>query len=108
MSEERVKLEQFKELAALDPEDPVVHYGLGSEHLKLGELAEAAVAFRRAIALQPDYSAAYRELGKALEKLDQRAEAITAYRQGKQVAQQKGDLQTGKEIDVFLKRLGAA
>lgn len=107
MSGDRSKLEQFKELAELDPDDPVVHYGLGSEHLKLGEFAEAAAAFRRAIALQPDYSAAYRELGKALEKENQREEAIAAYRKGKEVAQQKGDLQTGKEIDVFLKRLGA-
>ena len=107
MEDDRVRLEQFKELAELDPDDPVVHYGLGSEHLKLGEFADAATAFRRAIALQPDYSAAYRELGKALEKENQREEAIAAYRKGKEVAQQKGDLQTGKEIDVFLKRLGA-
>ena len=106
MSGDRTKLEQFKELAELDPEDPVVHYGLGSEHLKLGEFAEAAAAFRQAIALQPDYSAAYRELGKALEKQNRQEEAIAAYRQGKEVATQKGDLQTGREIDVFLKRLG--
>lgn len=108
MSSDRTKLEQFKELAELDPDDPVVHYGLGSEHLKLGEFADAAAAFRRAIALQPDYSAAYRELGKALEKENHREEAIAAYRKGKEVAQQKGDIQTGKEIDVFLKRLGAS
>lgn len=107
-SEDHSRLEQFKELAELDPADPVVHYGLGSEHLKLGEFAEAAAAFRRAVELQPDYSAAHRELGKALEKLGDSAAAIEAYRRGREVAKEMGDLQTAREIEVFLKRLGAA
>lgn len=105
MSEDRTRLEQFKALAQEEPGDPVVQYGLGSEHLRLGEFAPAAAAFRKTIELQPDYSAAYRELGKALEKLNQRQEAIHTYHRGKEVAEQKGDLQTAKEIEVFLKRL---
>ncbi|MFQ5663444.1 MAG: tetratricopeptide repeat protein [Terriglobia bacterium] len=108
MSEERSRLEQFKELAEIDPDDPVVHYGLGSEHLKRGEFDQAAAAFRKSIELQPDYSAAYRELGKALEKLGRRDEATEIYRQGKQAAARKGDLQTAKELEVFLKRLEKA
>ena len=108
MTDDRIRLEQFKELAEADPDDPVVHYGLGSEHLKLGEFAEAAAAFRKTIELQPDYSAAYRELGKALEKSNRREEAREIYRQGKEVATRKGDLQTAKEIDVFLRRLEAS
>lgn len=105
MSEERSKLEQLKELAQLEPDDPVVHYGLGMEYLRVGEAANAAASFRRVVELKPDYSAAYRELGKALEKLGQVAEAIGAYEKGKEVGQAKGDLQTVKEIDVFLRRL---
>ena len=104
MTEDRSRLQQFKELAELDPDDPVVHYGLGSEHLKLGEYREAAQAFRRALELKPDYSAAYRELGKALEKLGERDAARATYEKGREVAREKGDLQTAKEIDVFLKR----
>lgn len=107
MDAARARLEQFKELASADPHDPVVHFGLGSEHLKLGEFADAAAAFRRSLELQPDYSAAHRELGKALEKLGERQAAIEAYQKGRAVAEQKGDLQTAKEIGVFLKRLGA-
>jgi Flp pilus assembly protein TadD len=106
MTDDRSKLEQFKELAELEPADPLVHYGLGSEHLKLGELAEAAAAFRRTLELKPDYSAAYRELGKALEKLGEKELAVDAYHKGQAVAKEKGDLQTAKEIEVFLKRLG--
>jgi Flp pilus assembly protein TadD len=107
MTEDRSKLEQFKELAELEPDDPLVHYGLGTEHLKLGELAEAVSAFRRTLELKPDYSAAYRELGKALDKLGDRQAARQAYEKGKQVAQEKGDLQTVREIEIFLKRLGS-
>jgi len=108
MTDERWKLEQLKELAQLEPDDPVVHYGLGCEHLRFGESEEAAAAFRRALELKPDYSAAHRDLGKALEKLGRVQEAIAAYRRGKEVACQKGDLQTEREIEVFLKRLGAS
>lgn len=100
------KLEQLKELAQLEPDDPVVHYGLGMEYLRAGEAANAAAAFRRVLELKPDYSAAYRELGKALEKLGQAGEAIAAYEKGKEVAREKGDLQTAKEIEVFLRRMG--
>ena len=106
MSEDRSKLEQLKELALLDPDDPVVHYGLGSELMRFQEYEEAAAAFRRTLELKPDYSAAHRELGKALEKLGRREEAIAAYQKGKEIACRKGDLQTEREIDVFLKRLG--
>lgn len=108
MSGDRTKLEQLKELAQLDPDDPLVHYGLGCEHLKLGEYAEAEPAFRRTIHLQPDYSAAYRELGKALAKLDREQEAIEVYQRGRGIACEKGDLQTEREIEVFLRRLEKA
>jgi len=106
VSDERWKLEQLKELAQLDPADPVVHYGLGCEHLRFKEYEEAAACFRRTLELKPDYSAAHRDLGKALEKLGQTEPAIAAYRTGKEIACRKGDLQTEREIDVFLKRLG--
>lgn len=105
MEEEKSRLEQFRELAELDPEDPVVHYGLGVECLKASLYDEAASALRRSIELKPDYSAAYRELGKALEGAAKPQEAAEIYRKGKEVAAEKGDIQTGKEIDVFLRRM---
>jgi len=99
------KVAQLKELIELDPDDAVLHYGLGCECLRRGEFTVAAEALQRALELQPDYSAAHRELGKALEKLNRREEAVAAYRRGHQIATGKGDLQTAREIEVFLKRL---
>jgi uncharacterized protein HemY len=105
---EEDRIQQLKQLIELDPDDPVVHYGLGCEYLRRGEFGAAAEALRRTLALQPDYSAAHRELGKALEGQNLPQEAVGAYRRGREVAQRKGDLQTVREIEVFLKRLGAA
>lgn len=103
MSESRI--EQFKEVLALDPNDEVVHYGLGEEYLKAGMHEEAVQEFEAVIRLRPEYTAAYRELGKALEKTGRIDEAKEAYRKGIEIGQRTGDLQTKKEMEVFLKRL---
>jgi hypothetical protein len=63
-------------------------------------------SLRAAIAAKTDYSAA-RELGKAkaMGQAGLTAEAAAIYRQGIQTAQTTGDLQTAREMRVFLKRL---
>ena len=58
--------------------------------------------------LKPDYSAAHRGLGRVLERAWRRDDARAAYRKGLAVAARTGDLQTKKEIEVFLHRLDAA
>ncbi|MFQ5696320.1 MAG: tetratricopeptide repeat protein [Terriglobia bacterium] len=102
------KVEQLKQLIEDDPSDSVLHYGLGAELLRRKDYPAAAHALRKALELKPDYSAAYRELGKAMERLNMRDEAVDFYKMGLAVAQQNGDLQTAREIEVFLKRLGGA
>ena len=58
------------------------------------------------IRLKPDYSAAHRGLGRALERAGRREETRAAYRKGlEEAARRTGDLQTKKEIEVFLRRL---
>jgi uncharacterized protein HemY len=99
------RIEQFKEVIKTDPNDETLHYGLGIECCKADRYAEAVEAFRTAIRLKPDYSAAYRELGKALTKIGQTEEARKIYEEGIVVAEKKGDLQTKKEMQVFLNRL---
>lgn len=103
---EESRLEQFKKVVEIYPDDELAHFGLGKCCYDAGDYENAVKSFRRVIALKPDYSAAYRHLGKALEKAGLPAEAQEVYEHGIQVAQQKGDLQTAKEMAVFLKRLG--
>ena len=101
--EERIA--EFKEVAELMPDDPVVRFGLAGAYLDAGQADHAVDEYRETIRLKPDYSAAHRGLGRALERAGRTAEAIVAYQQGLEVATRNGDLQTVKEIEVFLRRL---
>ena len=102
------RIAEFKEVAELMPDDPVVRFGLAGAYLDAGQPENAADEYREAIRLKPDYSAAYRGLGRALERAGRAAEARAAYRKGLEVATRTGDLQTRKEIEVFLRRLDKA
>jgi Flp pilus assembly protein TadD len=108
MSEVPDRIAEFKEVAELMPDDPVVRFGLAGAYLDAGQAANAIIEYEETIRLKPDYSAAHRGLGRALEKAGRRRDAMTAYRKGLEVAAQTGDLQTKKEIEVFLRRLEAS
>ncbi len=99
------KIEQFKRFVAQHPESAIVHYGLGNVYLKAGLAEEATESYRAVIRLKPDYTAAYRELGRALEKLEDSEGARQAYRDGIAIGAKTGDLQTVKEMQIFLRRL---
>lgn len=88
-----------------DPDDPLGHYMLGLEYARLRRPEDAANAFRRAADLNPDHTAAWRELGKALRDAGRPEEAVAAFETGLEVAARTGDLQTAKEIGVFLRRV---
>lgn len=105
-SEDRIAA--FREVTELMPDDPVARFGLAAAYLEAGHAAEAAAEYEAAIRLKPDYTAAYRGLGRALERAGRPAEARQAYLRGLEVATRTGDLQTRREIEVFLRRLDRA
>jgi predicted Zn-dependent protease len=80
-------------------------YSLGNELFKEEKYAEAREYLSRAVRHKPDYSVAYRMLGRALYELGADAEARRVFAEGREVARRNGDLQTVKEIDVFVRRL---
>jgi Flp pilus assembly protein TadD len=102
---ERDRIAEFKEVADIMPDDPVVRFGLAGAYLEAGQAESAVLEYEEAIRLKPDYSAAHRGLGRALERAGRTEAARAAYRKGLEVATQTGDLQTKKEIEVFLRRL---
>jgi Flp pilus assembly protein TadD len=102
------RIAELKEVAELMPDDPVVRFGLAGAYLNAGQPENAVDEYRETIRLKPDYSAAHRGLGRALERAGRIPEATAAYRQGLEVAMRNGDLQTVKEIEVFLRRLERA
>jgi Flp pilus assembly protein TadD len=102
---EASRLEQFRQIVELDPDDYFSHFGYASALFDAGHYQQAVQEFREAIRLKPDYSAAIRDLGRALEKVEAFDEAMRVYREGMPIAERNGDLQTLKEMQVFLRRL---
>ena len=102
---ETSRTEMFRKLLERDPENPMVLYSLGNELFKEGKYSEAREYLSRAVRNKPDYSVAHRTLGRALYELGENAEARRVFAEGREVAEENGDLQTVKEIDVFMRRL---
>lgn len=101
------RIQKFQELLATDPQDPMLHFGLGIELSKSGRIVDAIESFEGAIRVNPKYTAAYRQLGKCLETSGRKDEARRAYKDGIALGLETGDLQTVKEMKVFLGRLEA-
>jgi predicted Zn-dependent protease len=97
--------DMFRKLLQKDPNNPMILYSLGNELFKEDHYAEARDLLQRAIENKSDYSVAYRMLGRAHFELHENTEARSAFLKGKEVARKNGDLQTVKEIDVFMRRL---
>ena len=95
----------FRRLLEKDEANPMVLYSLGNELFKEGRYEEARDYLRRAVENKPDYSVAYRTLGRAHFELGEDGEARRVFEDGRRVARENGDLQTVKEIDVFVRRL---
>lgn len=101
-------IDQFRELVELSPDDELAHYGLAQEYMKAERYEESAASFRRVVELKADYVAGYRELGKALMKCGRLDEAQENLLKGRALAEQHGDGQAVKEIDVYLRRIEKA
>ena len=105
MSSERIR--DLEELLHDEPDDALLRLTLGKEYLEADDARAALPHLERAVAVDPRYTVAYRYLGVALEKLGRSAEAAAAFERGIAVADETGDLQAGKEMQVFLTRLRA-
>ncbi len=99
------RIAMLKQMIVQQPENALYHYTLGKELLNQGQGEEAVEPLKRSIELNPRYTAAYRELGRALTETGHIQEAIAIYQEGIRVGDETGDLQTVKEMRVFLNRL---
>lgn len=103
--EARERIEMFREVLAIDPEDPLATFGMGSAYMQLQSYAEAIPYLESATRIQPDYSAAFLNLGKCHEYVGAYEEAKAAYTQGIAVSSRKGDLMPLREMERRLKAL---
>lgn len=102
---ETSRTDMFRKLLERDPNNPMVLYSLGNELFKEGEYLEARKYLNQAVQNKPDYSVAYRTLGRTLYEMHEDDEARRVFGEGREVAERNGDLQTIKEINVFVRRL---
>ncbi len=98
------RVEMLQGFLSRDENDEVSWFGLGRALMELDRAAEARDAFSQAVNIKPDYTAAYRDLGRAWLECGDAQAASEALERGIEVAERTGDLQTRREMEVFLKR----
>ncbi|WP_101926583.1 MULTISPECIES: tetratricopeptide repeat protein [Luteimonas] len=96
---------RLEAMLAAGRDDALLRFGLGNACLQTGDAAAAIPHLQRAVAHQPDYSAAWKLLGKALLAQSQVDAAAEAWTHGIDAATRAGDVQSAKEMAVFLRRL---
>jgi len=90
---------------AADPDDPFLNYCLAMELSKLGETAQAQMAFRKVRQIDANYVAAYFQEGQMLAQGGLIEEAQSILRDGIAVARQIGDTHALGEMADFLESL---
>jgi len=100
------KIKRLRQLAESDPDDALTFFLLGRELMEVGRYEQAAQALERTVMLNNQYTAAFRFLGDCYRLGGDARQARATYEKGIAVAESTGDLQAGKEMLVFLKKLG--
>lgn len=98
-------VDNFEAMLASGKDNALLRFSLGSEYLKAAEPAKAALHLRQAVSFDATYSAAWKLLGKALEGCGDWPAARDAYHAGIAAAENKGDKQAAKEMQVFARRI---
>ena len=95
------KIEQFKKVLAIDPNDEVMWFGLGRVYMDEGNFEGAAQAMKECVRVKPTYSAAYYTLAQALQKLGRIEECRTVCDQGIEVSTKNGDAMVTKNLGLL-------
>jgi uncharacterized protein HemY len=99
--------ETLEKMIEQGQDNALLRFTLGSLCLKKGKIEDALSHLEQALKMNARHSASWKTYGKALTQAGRTQDAIEAYRQGIEVAQSLGDIQTVKEMRVFLRRLEA-
>ncbi|MCW5823388.1 MAG: tetratricopeptide repeat protein [Cyanobacteria bacterium TGS_CYA1] len=99
------RLEMFKQVLGIDPDDLLANYGTGSCLVDLGRFEESLSFLNKAIEVKPDYTNAYLYLGRAHLGLDDRGGATACLVKGIEVAAKRGDGEPLKAMQILLNGL---
>ncbi|OUU80261.1 MAG: hypothetical protein CBC38_02385 [Gammaproteobacteria bacterium TMED78] len=97
--------EKLESLLIDGDDSAVLRFGIASSYLKKEDFESACLHLEIAIKLDPSYSAAWKLLGKAQTSLGLYEAATDTYTNAISIAKKNGDIQSTKEMKVFLSRL---
>jgi len=101
-----MNIETLENMLQQGQDNFLLRFGLGQAYLKNKAHDQAIPHLHKAIEFDPKNSAARKLLGKAYAAVGKTELARATYEQGIAVAEKNGDIQSAKEMKVFLKRLG--
>ena len=99
------KIERFKKVITLDPNDVLGYYSLGDAYLENKMIREAREAFEKAVAVDPNHSSSYLGLGTVYQSLGELEKAKDVFEKGVRVADERGDMMTMKKMQARLAQL---
>jgi tetratricopeptide (TPR) repeat protein len=101
----REKIERYKKVIELDPNDILGYYTLGDAYLENKMYREAVEAFSKGLQVDPKHSSSYYGLGQAYEGLGEPAKARETYQKGIEVADVQGDVMPQRKMESRLRQL---
>lgn len=99
------RMAQLQKLLAMDPNDAFVLYGLGQEHAKRNEHAQAVAHYDRCIAADPLYCYAYYHKARSQQASGDMGAAVATLREGLQAAKKAQDEKARSEIEGLIDML---
>ncbi len=99
------KIERFKQVIELDPNDVLGYFSLGNAYLDAYKKDLARQTFEKAIEVDPDHSSSFYGLGQAWEALGSKEKAVEIYKQGIAVADKKGDIMTQRKMEARIRTI---
>ncbi len=102
------RLAQIQQMLAAEPLDPFLHYALGMEYVKQGDLDQGLAQFTAMNQQFPDHVAAWHQRGRLLVDRDETELARDVLRQGIAVAHRTGDSHAAGEMQGLIDLLPSA
>ena len=103
MIDDKKKEQQFKTFLEKNPNEPMVHFSLGSIYLRdENRINDAIASFEKTVSLNPQYMAAYHQLAGAYKKKNELKKARAAYEQTLKLAKQSQDKTMIDEVQDIL------
>ncbi len=99
------RLAQLQKLAAVQPDDPLIQYGIGLELAGQEQWPEALAAFDQTLKIDPHYVAAWFQRARAQVKLGRKSDAADTLRSGIGHAEARGDRHSADEMRKMLETL---